>query len=141
MMQSLGEMVGICPGFNEENSNEENFNEEIWRAINSMDKRRICEMKAKMVKRLICSTIMGAALLSGAAMAAGELSVTDKTAFIYPGKDSGYFYAKIENTGDAPAGVDSGQMVLFSDTGDILETSSYVSTYPNRLILNPGEYT
>ncbi len=98
-------------------------------------------MKIKNVKRMICSTVLGMAMMSCAALAAGEVSVTDKTAFIFPGDDSGYFYAKIENTGDAPVGVDSGQMVLFSDNDSILETSSYISTYPNRLILDPGEYT
>ena len=98
-------------------------------------------MKIKNVKRLICSTVLGMAMMSCAALAAGEVSVTDKTAFIFPGDDSGYFYAKIENTGDAPVGVDSGQMVLFSDNDSILETSSYVTTYPNRLVLDPGEYT
>jgi len=98
-------------------------------------------MKMKTVKRMICGMILGMIWMSGSVSAAGEVSVTDKTAFIFPGKDSGYFYAKIENTGDAPIGVDSCQMVLFSDADDILETSSYISTYPSRLILNPGEYT
>lgn len=98
-------------------------------------------MVSKIVKRTICSMMLGMTFMAGVALAAGEVNVTDKTAFIFPGKDSGYFYAKIENTGDAPVGVDSGQMVLFSNEDDILETSSYISTYPNRLILNPGEYT
>ena len=98
-------------------------------------------MKINTAKRMVCGTILGMTLMSGIVSAAGEVSVTDKTAFIFPGKDSGYFYAKIENTGDAPIGVDSGQLVLFSDSDDILETSSYIDTYPSRLILNPGEYT
>jgi len=98
-------------------------------------------MKAKIAKRMLCSTMMGMVLMASGTLAAGEISVDDKTAFIFPGKDSGYFYAKIENTGDAPVGIDSGQMVLFSDSDDILETASYVNTYPSRLILNPGEYT
>ena len=98
-------------------------------------------MTSKIVKRTICSMMLGMTFMSGAALAAGELSVTDKTAFIFPGKDSGYFYAKIENTGDVPVGIDSGKLVLFSADDDILETSDYISAYPNRLILDPGEYT
>ena len=98
-------------------------------------------MRMRELKRLIASTMMGVLLMATVTLAAGELTVTDKTAFIFPGQDSGYFYAKVENTGDAPAGVDSGNLVLFSADDEILETSSYITTYPSRLILAPGEYT
>ena len=94
-----------------------------------------------MKKRILAYMILGMVFMTTRAFAGGELSVTDKTAFIFPGKDSGYFYAKVENIGDEPVGVDSGTLALFSDTDEILEASAYVSTYPNRLILNPGEYT
>jgi hypothetical protein len=71
--------------------------------------------------------------------ASGNITVTDKNACIFSGKESGYFYAKVENDGDEPIGVDSGKLVLFSGNDDILVTSDYVNTYPARVILNPGE--
>ena len=85
--------------------------------------------------------LTGILLFPHAVFAEGNLSVSDKTAHIFAGKDSGYFYAKVENTGDEPVGIDNGKLVLFSDQDEILETSDYINSYPNRMILNPGEYT
>ena len=98
-------------------------------------------MMKRAIRKTLCCTLAYAALMSARILAAGELSVADKIAFIFPGDDSGYFYAKIENTGDAPVGVDSGKLVLFSENDDILETSDYINTYPGKMILNPGEHT
>ena len=94
-----------------------------------------------MRKMILVTTLIAAILLSTICFAAGNVTVTDKTACIYAGDDSGYFYAKVENDGDDPVGVDNGKLVLFSGNDDILVTSDYVNTYPSRIILNPGEYT
>ncbi len=94
-----------------------------------------------MIKRTVLLTLMGSILLSAHCFAAGNITVTDKTAVVFPGDDSGYFYARVENDGDMPVGVDSGKLVLFSDNEDILVTSDYVNAYPSRIILEPGEYT
>lgn len=94
-----------------------------------------------MKKMIIVTTLIATILLSTICFATGNVTVTDKTACIYAGDDSGYFYAKVENDGDKPVGVDNGKLVLFSGNDDILVTSDYVNTYPSRIILNPGEYT
>ena len=94
-----------------------------------------------MMKRTVLLGILAGILLSKTAFAGGNLNVTDKNVFIYTGKDSGVFSARIENDGDAPAGVDSGKLVLFSENDDILETADYITAFPSRLVLNPGEYT
>ena len=94
-----------------------------------------------MKRRMLIGTIIATLLFSTVALAEGSIEVTDKTTFLIPGKKIGYFYAKIENTGDAPIGVDNGKLVVFSDKDDILSTSDYVSSYPSRILLNPGEYT
>ena len=120
--------------------------------MNQMHSQTVQEMKSKkkVMQALHIGRLLGPAalcLLAGAllfplpARAAGNLTVTDKKAFILSGKDSGYFYAKIENDGDEPAAVDHGKLVLFSEDDDILETSDYISTFPSRLVLEPGEYT
>ncbi len=95
----------------------------------------------KYKKHLLAFALVGTMLIPQAALAAGNLAVSDKITFIYPGKDSGNFYAKIENTGDAPVAVDSGKLVIFSESDEILETSDYINSYPGSLILEPGEYT
>lgn len=73
-------------------------------------------------------------------LAEGKLSVTQKNLFVFDGKDSGYFYAKVENTGDAPIGVDSGSLVAFSPDDEIVVTQDYITAYPGRVLLEPGEY-
>ena len=94
-----------------------------------------------MKKKVSVITFVASILISVSCFAEGTVAVTDKIAYIFSGKDSGYFYAKVENEGDAPVGVDNGKLVLFSGNDDILVTSDYVNTYPSRVILNPGEYT
>lgn len=93
------------------------------------------------MKKRIITLLAAAIMMSSAFYAQGNLEVTDKTAFIFPGKDSGYFYARVENTGSEPVAVGSGKLVLFSENDDILETSDYVTPYPGNLILEPGDYT
>ena len=94
-----------------------------------------------MNKKAIICILAGLLLIPGSSMVRAELSVTDRNAFVSPGKDSGYFCAKIENTGTTQAAIGDGKLVLFSPDDDILTTSDYIDAYPNRLILNPGEYT
>ena len=92
-------------------------------------------------KKLLAAVLIGMVFMPQIVSAEGKLTVTDKTVVINDGDDSGHFYAKIENDGDTPIGIDNGKLVLFSENDDILETSEYIGAYPSRLILNPGEYT
>jgi len=93
------------------------------------------------MKKTLLLALLASLALSGNCFAQGNVTVSEKALIIPPGDDSGHFYAKVVNEGDAPVGVDSGKLVLFSANNEILVTSDYVNTYPSRLVLNPGEYT
>ena len=93
------------------------------------------------MKRIVALALFVVLLLSSVAFAEGKLTITEKSVIIKIGSDSGYFFAKVENTGDEAVIYDSGKLVIFSEDDDILETENYVSTYPGKLILQPGEYT
>ncbi len=96
-----------------------------------------------MMKKVLAMFVTVALLMTcvGVGMAEGKLTVTSKNVFIYTGKDSGVFVARIENTGDAPIYYDNGKLVIFSDNDDILATENYLSSSPSDILLNPGEYT
>ena len=79
------------------------------------------------------------ALLCVPAFAAAELTVTETTLFIYDDDDDGYFFAKVENTGDAGAYFRSGTLELRDDTGNAFITKNYVSSAPYGIYLEPGE--
>lgn len=79
-------------------------------------------------------------LISVSVCAEGKLKATEKIMIIYDGKDSGRFYAKVENVGDAPIGTDSGDLVAFSDDDEIILSKSYVTTMPSYVVLEPGDY-
>lgn len=53
---------------------------------------------------------------------------------------AGYFFAKIENTGDEPIATAAGSLVLFTQEDDILLSKNHLTATPYRLILAPGEY-
>ena len=77
---------------------------------------------------------------SSAACADGKLKATEKTLVLLPGGSTGYFFARVENVGDAPIGTDSGDLVIFSEDDEILLSDSYVTTTPTAAILAPGEW-
>jgi hypothetical protein len=81
-------------------------------------------------------------VMSAAAMAEGALTVNNEVFNVIQTDYAtyGYLFAKIENTGDAPITVGSGTMAIFDAAGSILETSDWVSCYPNNAVLQPGEY-
>lgn len=78
-------------------------------------------------------------VMSSIAAAEGKLTVTAKNLLEFDGDDTGYFFAKVENTGDAPIGLGNGKLVAFSANDDILISSEYISSYPNYILLEPGE--
>lgn len=81
-----------------------------------------------------------AALLCVPAFAEAEFTVTNASLFIYDDDDDGYFFAKIENTGDAAGYYRSGALELLDDDGNAFITKSYVSSSPYGVYLEPGEY-
>ncbi len=79
-------------------------------------------------------------LVCCSSLAEGKLKATEKNLFVYANDDNGYFYAKIENVGDAPIASNSGDLVIFSDDDEIVTTESYVTTLPSYTVIEPGEY-
>lgn len=71
------------------------------------------------------------------AFAEGKLKATEKVFIVCDGE--GYFYAKIENVGDAAASTGYGDLVAFDDDDEIVFSTNYVSTYPSGIVLEPGE--
>lgn len=93
-----------------------------------------------MLKKLVVLILLGACFLSSTALCEGKLKVTEKNLFLFSNDDTGYFFAKIENVGDAAAGVGSGDLVLFSEDDEILLSNSYITTLPSSVVIDPGEY-
>lgn len=71
--------------------------------------------------------------------AENKLSVTKKN-LIELEKNTGHFYAKVENTSDVPMAIGSGNLAAFNENDEILTTVDYVSAYPSGIVLNPGEH-
>lgn len=71
------------------------------------------------------------------AFAEGKLRATEKVFIVYNGE--GYFFAKIENVGDAAVSTGYGDLVAFDEDDEIIFSTSYVSTSPSGVILEPGE--
>lgn len=92
------------------------------------------------MKRMVSLLLILVFAFLASASAEGKLKVTEKNLIVYTGKDSGSFYAKIENVGDAAVGVDSGDLVVFSEDDDILLSESYITTSPSYVVLQPGDY-
>ena len=79
-------------------------------------------------------------LFSSFAIGEGKIKVQQKAFSVLEGDDSGYFFAKVENTGDAPIGVGTGSLVVFTDEDDILFVKDYITALPNHVLLQPGDY-
>lgn len=92
------------------------------------------------MKRLIAVLLVLCFALGSTALAEGKLKVTDKTLIVYDGDDNGYFFARIENTGDAPVAVSYGNLVTFDDEDEIIFSDGLVSICPNYVMLDPGEF-
>lgn len=93
-----------------------------------------------MSKKILALLLALVCLFSSTALAEGKLKATEKNLIVFPEEGTGYFFAKVENAGDAAIGVGSGDFVVFSDDDEILLSQSYVSTIPSYVILEPGEY-
>lgn len=94
------------------------------------------------MKRFVALVLAVACLcgFTAVALAEGKLKTTSYRLIVYNGEDNGYFFAKVENTGDKSAGVDTGDLVIFSADDDIVTTESYVTTLPSYVALQPGDY-
>lgn len=78
------------------------------------------------------------ALLAVPAFAA-EFSVTESTLFIYDNDDDGYFFAKVENTGETGGYCGSSVLEILNGSNEAFITKNYVSASPYGIWLEPGE--
>ena len=74
------------------------------------------------------------------ALAEGKIEVTQEN-FHVVGTSSlyGYLFLKLENTGDAPAKLDGGEMEMYDAKGNVLGSTTTMWRYAEYL--KPGEYT
>ncbi len=92
------------------------------------------------MKKLVALILILSCILTFSACAEGKIKVTHKNLIVFEGDDSGYLYARIENTGDAAIGVGTGSLVCFTEDDEILLTESFIASYPSYITLLPGEY-
>ncbi len=92
------------------------------------------------MKRILALVLTVMVLFSTAAYAEGKLRATNKNLIVFTEDDTGYFVAKIENVGDTAVGVDSGDLVIFSEDDEIILTKTYVTTSPSYVVIEPGDY-
>ena len=104
------------------------------------------EIKGKNDRKRIFVLVLAltVCLFSAAALAEGKLTVTEKNLLEFEGSDTAYFFAKVENTGNAAVavgvGVGSGQRPAFSADDETAVFENYVSVCPDSAILQPGEF-
>jgi len=95
------------------------------------------------MKKFMCLLLIMLLVLPSVALAAGDLKVTSKNLLEFDGEytsDTAYFYAKVENVGDAPIAVGYGKLVAFDDDDEILFSEEYIASHPADILLQPGEY-
>jgi hypothetical protein len=93
-----------------------------------------------MIRKAVILAVLLVFVMSGSALAEGKITTVQKNLYVFDGDDTGYFFAKIENTGDTAIGVDSGKLVAFSADDDIVLSENYILASPSSLTLKPGEY-
>lgn len=92
-------------------------------------------------KFLLIPVLIAVLCCAAAAFAEAEFTVTDKILITAEGDSEGFFFAKIENTGDTGAYTEwGGKLFGFSEDDDIILSEEYVSTSPSTIYLEPGDY-
>jgi len=91
------------------------------------------------MKRLFI-LFLGLCLVAGMGLAEGQSRVAQKNYYVIDGSysRSHYFFAKVENIGDKPIYLDTGKLAVFDQNDDIVQTESYILSFPRYL--EPGEY-
>lgn len=98
------------------------------------------------MKKKSCAAILTiAGLLCGTStvLAEGKVDVAEKTLIELSGEytsDTGYFFAKFENTSETEIPAGSGTLVAFNSDDEIFLTQEYIGPSLSNMILSPGEY-
>lgn len=90
-----------------------------------------------MLKKVICLILVVVCCFTTTVFADGKLKATEKNFLVY--ENEGYFFAKVENVGDAPITTGNGDLVVFTEDDEILFSTNYVCTLPSGVVLQPGE--
>lgn len=70
-----------------------------------------------------------------------KITVQEKLLVTFEGKTNAFFFAKVQNTGDAAGYVEyNGKIVGFDADDNVIVTEDYVCTAPSRVYLESGEY-
>ena len=89
---------------------------------------------------MLCSLLTMAALAEETAPKA-QITVVEQRFINMDDDGRGFYFAKVQNTGNAAGYVDyKGNIVLFDADGNIILTENYVHTKPSDVYLAPGEY-
>lgn len=91
----------------------------------------------KKLTALILSVILVCFYAAGLADAA--FTVTSQSTYVYPGKDTGAYFARVENTGDTGAYFGDGKLTLLNEQNEKLLSVDYISANPYGIWLEPGE--
>ena len=79
-------------------------------------------------------------LCAATASAAGQLNVVQENYYsITDYWVSGYVFAKVENSGDAPVSITDGLFEIYDEAGTVIASYEYISAH--CAFLRPGEYT
>lgn len=94
------------------------------------------------MRKIIAAFVSIMLFVSGAALGEGMLTVTHEN-FTTVGDEysvTGYLYARIENTGDAPVNVSEGTLLIYDAAGNVIDMNEYSSPVPYYAVLQPGQY-
>ena len=90
---------------------------------------------------ILCSALLMTAAFAEEAAPEAKITVVEQRFINMEDNGRGFFFAKVQNTGDAAGYADyKGNIVLFDAEGNIILTENYVHTKPSDVYLEPGEY-
>ena len=90
---------------------------------------------------ILCSALLMTAAFAEEAAPEAKITVVEQRFINMEDDGRGFFFAKVQNTGDAAGYADyKGNIVLFDADGNIILTENYVHTKPSDVYLEPGEY-
>lgn len=90
---------------------------------------------------MLCSALLMTAAFAEETAPEAKITVMEQRFINMEDDGRGFFFAKVQNTGDAAGYADyKGNIVLFDADGNIILTENYVHTKPSDVYLAPGEY-
>lgn len=90
---------------------------------------------------MLCSALLMTAAFAEETAPEAKITVVEQRFINMEDDGRGFFFAKVQNTGDAAGYVDyKGNIVASDAEGNIILTENYVHTKPSDVYLEPGEY-